>query len=308
MATITVHKGTQIREQHNKRNKKVTDKETHIHDKGEVYTNARGQEQIADYEVWQHRTQKQAVKMFDKVLEEYNLKQKKHHPERVIYDYIDYLKKHNQNFAYEIIYQVTPEEDETITQAQSKEILRQVYEHFKSTYRQFRIIGAYYHADEDGCPHLHLDYVPIATSPKKGPKVLVSQTKALEQMGYTFEKAQEKKVRYADTLFLNDERDNLISICENKGIHIHELKEDRPHLNTKDYKAAQKEKEELLKEIENLKIQIADMKDKHSKERQFDLIKKRLEDEKIKNKDLQRQVDKLTQIIQELTQTNNISM
>ena len=55
------------------------------------------------------------------------------------------------------------------------------------------IVGIYYHADEQGrdgvpgAPHLHIDFVPVASGYKRGPEKQISISKALSQAGYNAE-------------------------------------------------------------------------------------------------------------------------
>ena len=42
-------------------------------------------------------------------------------------------------------------------------VLRAFYDGWKERNPRLELIGAYYHADEDGVPHVHIDYIPVAT-------------------------------------------------------------------------------------------------------------------------------------------------
>lgn len=67
----------------------------------------------------------------------------------------------------------------------AKEILRQFYEGWAERNPSLKLFGAYYHADEQGKdPHLHLDYVPVATGYSRGLDTQVAVERALQQQGF----------------------------------------------------------------------------------------------------------------------------
>lgn len=59
---------------------------------------------------------------------------------------------------------------------------------FVSTWQErnpnLELIGAYYHADEQGEPHIHLDYIPVAHGYKRGLETQTGLVKALQEQGF----------------------------------------------------------------------------------------------------------------------------
>lgn len=72
--------------------------------------------------------------------------------------------------------------DKQIPRWESNEILQKFLKKFQENNPQLVVVGAYIHNDE-ATPHMHIDYVPVATY-SKGLKKRVSNDKALNQMGY----------------------------------------------------------------------------------------------------------------------------
>ena len=168
--TISVHNGTKVSRAHNTRNRKVTDKEPHIDKNGW-------------YAVWHDEPLRDAYKrLFGKAQEEYNLKQTRN--DRRIVDYLSTVQKSaKQHAVYETIITLGNMEEHPEPH-ESYEILQQVYGEWKINYPNLAVVGAYFHADEKGAPHIHIDYVPIAHGYKKGLAVQNGLIKAFGEMGF----------------------------------------------------------------------------------------------------------------------------
>ncbi len=95
------------------------------------------------------------------------------------------------------------------------------------------VVGAYIHNDE-ATPHMHIDYVPVATY-SKGLKTRVSNDKALNQMGYKT---------------WNDWKDSQMACLENL---VREKGYDREYMNNSNRHIADVEKfKRVQKEVERL--------------------------------------------------------
>ena len=95
------------------------------------------------------------------------------------------------------------------------------------------VVGAYIHNDE-ATPHMHIDYVPVATY-SKGLKKRVSNDKALNQMGYKT---------------WNDWKDSQMSCLESL---VREKGYDREYMNNSNRHIADVEKfKRVQKEVERL--------------------------------------------------------
>ena len=114
------------------------------------------------------------------------------------------------------------------------------------------------HMDEK-TPHLHIDYVPVATGYKKGLKVRNSLSKALENQGFS----NETRNQYNNSLlsWQKREREQLKEICKQHGIDTIELGIKRDDMELEVYKeyaklnSIKEELKEVNEKAEQLKHQ-----------------------------------------------------
>lgn len=121
--------------------------------------------------------------VFGESIAEYNANQiAKKHPERQKKDYYSSIchDKKTEPFR-EAVVQIG-NKDKQLPRWESNEILQKFLKRFQENNPQLVVVGAYIHNDET-TPHMHIDYVPVATY-SKGLKKRVSNDKALNQMGY----------------------------------------------------------------------------------------------------------------------------
>ena len=235
--TIATHVGTKIARQHNIRDKRITDKEAHIDPNGK-------------HEVWFgcNLTEKEAYhKLFDSAVAEYNSRQKRN--DRKISDYYEKIKSDKQKHtAYEMIVSVGNME-ERIPEELSYEILTEFVEGWKEKNPNMYMFGCYYHADEQGVPHVHIDYISVGTNYTRGMKMQVSSSKALEEMGFvtdTFKGTAQVK-------WIHSENERLETICNNHGVEVYHPQTGKEHL--------EKDLYILEKQAENLRTEISDIEE-----------------------------------------------
>ena len=235
--TIATHVGTKIARQHNIRDKRITDKEAHIDPNGK-------------HEVWLNcnLTEKEAYhKLFDSAVAEYNSRQKRN--DRKISDYYEKIRNDKQKHtAYEMIVSVGNME-ERIPEELSYEILTEFVEGWKEKNPNMYMFGCYYHADEQGVPHVHIDYIPVGTNYTRGMKMQVSSSKALEEMGFvtdTFKGTAQVK-------WIHSENERLETICNNHGVEVYHPQTGKEHL--------EKDLYILEKQAENLRTEISDIEE-----------------------------------------------
>lgn len=78
------------------------------------------------------------------------------------------------------------------------------------------VYGAYYHADEGGAPHMHIDFIPWADGYKRGMEVQTSLNKALEQQGCI----SEGWTRNSSVVWADRERQFLEDIVSQYGYEV----------------------------------------------------------------------------------------
>ena len=172
--------------------------------------------------------------VFGEVLAEYNANQvAKKHPERQKKDYYSSIchDKKTEPFR-EAVVQIG-NKDKQLPRWESNEILQKFLKQFQENNPQLVVVGAYIHNDE-ATPHMHIDYVPVATY-SKGLKTRVSNDKALNQMGYKT---------------WNDWKDSQMSCLESL---VREKGYDREYMNNSNRHIADVEKfKRVQKEVERL--------------------------------------------------------
>ncbi len=181
---------------------------------------------------------------FGQALENYNAKQKRN--DRKIEDYFKHIQSSKKTaLQQELIIQVGDQDDfvnqEDVQQA--NEILEEWLTGFEERNPNLKIYNAVIHNDE-ASPHMHLNFVPVASGYKRGLEKQVSFDRAIVQQDATldkvrpFESWREKEVNCLENLLLE------------RGIQ-------RKLVGTNDYKDVNeyKEKRDLEREIELLKVE-----------------------------------------------------
>nr|CDL66256.1 unnamed protein product [uncultured bacterium] len=235
--TISVHNGTKVSRAHNMRNRKVTDKEPHIDKNGW-------------YAIWHDEPLRDAYKrLFGKAQEEYNLKQTRN--DRRIVDYLSTVQKSaKQHAVYETIITLG-NVDEHPEPHESYEILQQVYGEWRMNYPNLAVVGAYFHADEKGAPHIHIDYVPIAHGYKKGLAVQNGLVKAFGEMGFILKGKDTAQIQWQ-----RDLKSRVTELAKERGFKVVEPTVKRKkHVETALYKlekqvpALRKERNKLYGDV-----------------------------------------------------------
>lgn len=227
--TISTHNGSSVSREHNIRNRNVTDKESHIDPNGK-------------HEVWHDEKIRHAyTRLFGEAVERYNAKQKR--SDRRIADYLaDVRNDKKKHPAYEMIVTIGNRRNR-IDDNTGYDIMRKFVQTWKRRNPNLELIGAYYHADEKGAPHVHIDYIPVAHGYKKGMDTQNGLVKAFEEMGITGTAKETAQMQW-------EARENafLEMLCREYGIEVKHPCEGLEHLDTDIYQA-QKDLETLEEQL-----------------------------------------------------------
>ena len=151
---------------------------------------------------------------------------------------------------YEMIIGVYPSEG-SIDENLQKEILKEFTDGWQERNPNLELIGAYYHADEQGEPHVHIDYVPVAHNYMRGMETQTGLVKALGEQG--FEKVGKLT---AQIQWEKSENNHLQKLCEERGLTVeHPSKGKQEHLETSVYKA-NKSLESAIDNVKELEDEI----------------------------------------------------
>ena len=201
--TITTHNGnsSKVRRDHNIRNPKYVEKEHHI-------------DPNRPHEIWRDETAPHAYRrIFGPSVKEYNAKQKR--PDRKIRNYHAEVKKSaRKHDVYEMVIQIGSKRNAPDERLGHK-ILREFMDGWDERNPNLEAIGIYYHGDEEGGPHVHVDYVPVAHGYSRGPSVQPGLAKALGEQGFFV-----SKEGTAQTQFIHRENGTLEAICRHYGLDI----------------------------------------------------------------------------------------
>lgn len=189
--------------------------------------------------------------LFDKSLSEYNAKQKR--KDRVIPDYYEHINRSNQeHLYYEAIFQIGNMEDTAVGTPEGKTaslILSEFYKSFEKNNPHIHVFNAVIHMDE-ATPHLHIDFIPVATESKRGLSTRNSLSKALEQQGFT----SEGKLNTCSRQWINIEKQRLAECMAEYSIEHIVLGNDKSNLSVEEFKL-QKRTEEVAKLEEKINLQ-----------------------------------------------------
>lgn len=186
---------------------------------------------------------------FGPSLEKYNTKQKR--KDRKIDDYYKHISNSKKTATQqEMIIQIGDKDDfsDKWTRKTANEILEKWFEGFQERNPNLKVYNAVIHNDE-ASPHLHLNFVPVASGYKRGLEKQVSFDRAISQQDDSLDKTRpfpdwrEKEVGLLAELMLE------------KGI-------DRKLVGTNDYKDVNeyKEKKDLERELEKMRSERDELK------------------------------------------------
>ena len=169
--TIATHNGSKVSRQHNVRMRSVVRSQSHIDPNG-------------TFEVWRDEKPREAYeRLFGDAMRAYNARQTR--ADRQIKDYYNYIKNDGKkHLCYEMIISIGSIKGEQIDREKGYAAMRTFFETWEERNPNLALIGAYYHADEEGVPHVHLDYIPVANGYKQGMECQTGLVRALEQQGF----------------------------------------------------------------------------------------------------------------------------
>ena len=234
--TISTHMGNKVARQHNIRNRKVTDKEGHIRKDG-------------DHGVWFDVDHREAYRrLFGAAVAKYNEQQSR--DDRKIGDYYKQVcKDAKKHPVYEVIVGVYPKDGELSVKEQEA-ILWQYATEWKKANPHLALVGVYWHADEAGQPHIHMDYIPWSDGYKKGPERQAGLVRALEAQGFHKQGRETAQMQWTRA-----ENNRLEAICRAHGLEVaHPLRgQHSKHIATKDYKYHMAQLQSLAQQVEQFR-------------------------------------------------------
>ena len=200
--------------------------------------------------------QKVYHELFDEALTEYNAKKTKTRDK--IPDYYEHIRNGKQEKLYqEAIFQIGNMEScgcGTESGEQAAAVLKKFAETFSERNPHLRVFNMVLHMDE-ATPHLHIDYVPVATEQTRGLSTRVSLKQALKQQGFV----GKGKNRTEWDLWMENEKEVLKTLAAEQDFVVISLGETRPHMALPEYKAAMREMEAVTAELAQIKTEVLEV-------------------------------------------------
>ena len=194
--------------------------------------------------------------LFDEALKRYNEKQAR--ADRRIPNYYEKIRSGNQEKPFhEIILQIGNKEDMSATGEYAelaRTVLDKYYQGFQERNPNLRVFSAHLHMDE-ATPHIHIDFVPVATEQKRGLAKRVSLKQALAQQGFTGQSKRQTEWN----AWVNSEKLVLEQIAQQHSFEVIHGDGGRPHMSLPEYKEAARELEAARQEIEASRAEVSEL-------------------------------------------------
>ncbi|MCM1166913.1 MAG: plasmid recombination protein [Lachnospiraceae bacterium] len=191
--------------------------------------------------------------LFDDALRSYNEKMRSN---RKITDYYEHIKNSKQERLFQEIIIGFGNAKEVGVGTDDWEVAKKLCDEYMLTFEKrnpnLKVFNAVMHLDEAN-PHLHIDFVPIATNQTRGLSTRVSMKRALTEQGFTAAHKKDNEL----IAWEESERSFMTEI-----LHRHNLERDnknnhRGHLSIAEYKAQQAELEKMKAQTEQIKANVA---------------------------------------------------
>lgn len=196
--------------------------------------------------------------LFDEALERYNAKQKR--SDRKIDSYYEKIRQSKQEkLFHEAIFQIGNLSDcgcGSEGGQRAAEALTEFAETFRERNPHLRVFNMVLHMDE-ATPHLHVDFVPVATEQTRGLSTRVSMKQALKQQGFTGlgRKQTEWKA------WMDREKDALTEIAQQHEFEIISLGSNRRHMDLPEYKAAIQQADAVQEQVAAAEQEVTDLQE-----------------------------------------------
>lgn len=198
-------------------------------------------------------------KCFGQAVERYNERQTRN--DRKIKNYMQRIKNsgNNEKLFYENIVQVGDKYSHGFgsgNEEQAIDILDEYAKSFQERNPNLYVFNMKMHLDE-ASPHLHIDYIPVATGYKRGLDTRNSLTKAHENMGIPRGTGRNDN---STMKWQEREKEYLKEIAKDHDLKIINKKTDRKHLTVDEYKIYAEQIEKQYDKFMNAKVNIKSSK------------------------------------------------
>ena len=194
--------------------------------------------------------------LFDEALAAYNAKKKKTRDK--ITDYYEHIKHGNQEKVFhESIFQIGSLDDcgcGSPGGERAAAALKEFAESFQERNPHLRVFNMVLHMDE-ATPHLHVDYIPVATEQSRGLSTRVSMKQALKQQGFVGQGRKQTEWH----AWMEREKAVLMEIAQAHEFEIISLGGGRPHMDLPQYREAAQRLEAVHEQVTAAEHEIAEL-------------------------------------------------
>ena len=184
--------------------------------------------------------------LFDEALAAYNAKKKKTRDK--IPDYYEHIRQSKQEkLFHEAIFQIGNLTDcgcGSPGGERAAAALKEFAESFQERNPHLRVFNMVLHMDE-ATPHLHVDFIPVATEQSRGLSTRVSMKQALKQQGFV--SLGRKQTEW--NAWMEREKAALTEIAQAHEFEIISLGGGRPHMDLPEYRAAAQRLEAVQEQV-----------------------------------------------------------
>lgn len=197
--------------------------------------------------------------LFGEALEAYNAGKKKTRDK--IPDYYEHIRQSKQEkLFHETIFQIGNLNDCGCGMEggqRAAEALTEFAKTFQERNPHLHVFNMVLHMDE-ATPHLHVDYIPVATGQTRGLSTRVSMKQALKQQGFTGVGRKQTEWK----AWMDREKEVLTEIAQQHEFEIISLGSNRRHMELPEYRAAIQEAEAVQEQAAAALQELADMQEK----------------------------------------------
>lgn len=184
--------------------------------------------------------------VFDEALAAYNAKKKKTRDK--IPDYYEHIRQGKQEkLFHEVIFQIGNKDDcgcGSPDGDRAAAVLKEFAESFQERNPHLRVFNAVLHMDE-ATPHIHIDFVPVATEQTRGLQTRVSMKQALKQQGFTSLGRNMTEWRS----WMEREKQTLAELAQAHEFEIISLGGGRKHMDLPEYREAAQRLEAVQEQV-----------------------------------------------------------
>ena len=194
--------------------------------------------------------------VFDEALAAYNAKKKKTRDK--IPDYYEHIRQGKQEkLFHEVIFQIGNKDDcgcGSLDGDRAAAVLAEFAESFQERNPHLRVFNAVMHMDE-ATPHIHIDFVPVATEQTRGLQTRVSMKQALKQQGFTSLGRNMTEWR----AWMDREKQTLAELAQAHEFEIVSLGGGRKHMDLPEYREAAQRLEAVQEQVIAADQELADL-------------------------------------------------